>query len=153
MTLPACASIKEELTTINGSFNNLMEKFKIKGSKLSYQETYPSDFSICGEKGELRNSEGKTHFIFNFSDKKYKGKESQFKELFEKIFKQLDGLLKKTHYYKLTTGDDTNTYNFYEAGTTNLTSGNSIQLSFSYGDSDDDEEPNLSISISFDHKN
>ena len=51
--LPACKTIKTELTEINNSFDSIVEKFKSKEDKISLVKTYFSDFSICGEKGKI----------------------------------------------------------------------------------------------------
>ena len=53
--LPACKTIKTELTTINNSFDSIVEKFKSKEDKISLVKTYFSDFSICGEKGKIKD--------------------------------------------------------------------------------------------------
>ena len=66
--LPDCKTIKKELTEVNKSFDNIVEKFKSSEDKVSLVKTYFSDFSICDEKGKIKDYGRNIEFIFYFTE-------------------------------------------------------------------------------------
>src|SRR6187397_2132854 len=87
--LPDCKTIKKELAEINNSFDNIVEKFKSKEDKVSLVKTYFSDFSICNEKGKIKDYGRNIEFIFYFTDAYYKGSRLEFRNFYKKIFKKI----------------------------------------------------------------
>ncbi len=87
--LPACKTIDKEFAAINNSFDNIVEKFKTKEDKISLVKTYFSDFSICGEKGKIKDYGKNVEFGFHFTDAYYSGKRDEFKHFYKKILKKL----------------------------------------------------------------
>jgi hypothetical protein len=65
--LPGCKTIKKELAEVNNSFDNIVSKFKFKEDKVSLIKTYSSEFSICGEKGKIKDYGRNIEFIFYFT--------------------------------------------------------------------------------------
>ena len=84
--LPACKTIKNELAAINNSFENIVEKFKSKEDKVSLVKTYFSEFSICSEKGKIKDYGRNIEFIFYFTDAYYKGSRIEFRDFYKRIF-------------------------------------------------------------------
>ena len=78
--LPDCNTINKELTAINNSFDNIVEKFKSKEDKISLVKTYFSEFSICGEKGKIKDYGRNVEFIFDFTDAYYQGTRHEFRD-------------------------------------------------------------------------
>jgi len=62
--LPDCKTIKKELAEVHNSFDNIVEKFRSKEDKVSFVKTYFSDFSICSEKGKIKDYGRNIEFIF-----------------------------------------------------------------------------------------
>jgi hypothetical protein len=147
---PSCKTIKTELTTINNSFDSIVEKFKSKEDKISLVKTYFSDFSICGEKGKIKDYGRKVEFAFKFTDADYKGGKEQFNALFEKILKELTGVFGMINYYKLSGQSEGKSRIFYELGKDISTSKRVIRLLLSYKDPVDDTET-YSVSLTFEY--
>ena len=147
---PACKTIKTELTAINNSFDSIVEKFKSKEDKISLVKTYFSDFSICGEKGKIKDYGRKVEFIFKFTDADYKGGKEEFNVLFEKLLKELTGVFAMIYYFKLYGQDEGKSRIFYEMGKDISTSKRIIRLLLSYKDPVDDTET-YSVSLIFEY--
>src|ERR1700752_1794109 len=99
--LPDCKTIKKELTEVNKSFDNIVEKFKSKEDKVSLVKTYFSNFSICSEKGKIKDYGRNIEFIFYFTDAYYKGGRIEFRDFYKKIFKKLKDEFAAPHVYKV----------------------------------------------------
>jgi len=148
--LPACKTIKTELTEINNSFDSIVEKFKSKEDKISLVKTYFSDFSICGEKGKIKDYGRKVEFGFKFTDADYKGGKEEFKALFEKILRELNDVFGMIYYFKLSGQSEGKSRIFYELGKDISTSKRVIRLMLSYKDPVDDTET-YSVSLIFEY--
>src|SRR4026208_1776220 len=98
---PSCKTIKTELTAINNSFDSIVEKFKSKEDKISLVKTYFSEFSVCGEKGKIKDYGRNVEFIFYFTDAYYKGSRYEFRDFYKRIFKKLKDEFAATHVYKI----------------------------------------------------
>src|SRR6187397_1429438 len=82
--LPHCKTINKELTEVNHSFDNIVERFKSKEDKISLVKTYFSEFSICGEKGKIKDYGRNIEFIFYFTDAYYHGTRLEFRDFYKK---------------------------------------------------------------------
>ena len=114
--LPHCKTINKELTEVNHSFDNIVEKFKSKEDKVSLVKTYFSDFSICGEKGKIKDYGRNVEFIFYFTDAYYQGTRLEFRDFYKKIFKKLKEEFAATHVYKISKEQSAKSSYFYEKG-------------------------------------
>jgi len=132
--LPACQTIKTELTAINNSFDNIVEKFKSKEDKVSLVKTYFSDFSICSEKGKIKDYGRNIEFIFNFTDAYYKGSRLEFRDFYKKVFKKLKDEFATTHVYKVSKEQSGKSSYFYEKDKEMTSSKRNIKLLLSYKD-------------------
>jgi hypothetical protein len=112
--LPDCKTIKKELAEINNSFDNIIEKFKSKEDKVSLVKTYFSEFSICNEKGKIKDYGRNIEFIFYFTDAYYKGSRVEFRDFYKKIFKKLKDVFDSTHVYKVSKEQSGKSSYFYE---------------------------------------
>src|SRR5215204_2842920 len=148
--LPECKTIRKELADINHSFDNIVEKFKSKEDKVSLVKTYFSDFSICDEKGKIKDYGRSIEFIFNFTDAYYKGDRLGFRDFYKKIFKKLKEEFAATHVYKVTKEESAKSGYFYEKDKEMTSSKRNIKLSLSYKDPVD-ETTAYSISLIFEY--
>ena len=148
--LPGCKSIILELAEVNNSFDNIVEKFKSKEDKISLIKTYFSDFSICGENGKIKDYGKNVEFIFYFNDLNYKGGKDEFRDFFEKLFKEANGFFKTTHQYILSELESSRSYYFFETGKDISNSKRMIRLVLTYEDPND-ESTALSVSLIFEY--
>lgn len=148
--LPDCKAIKKELTEVNKSFDNIVEKFKSKEDKVSLVKTYFSDFSICSEKGKIKDYGRNIEFIFYFTDAYYKGSRLEFRDFYKKIFKKLKEEFATTHIYKVSKEGSGKSSYFYEKNKEMTSSKRNIKLLLSYKDPVD-ETTAYSVSLVFDY--
>ena len=148
--LPECKTIKKELREINNSFDNIVEKFKSKEDKISLVKTYFSDFSICGEKGRIKDYGRSVEFIFNFTDAYYNGNRLKFRDYYKKIFKKLKEEFAATHVYKVSKEESVKSGYFYEKDKGMTSSRKNIKLVLSYKDPVD-ETTAYSVSLTFEY--
>ena len=148
--LPSCKNVKEKLAQVNASFDRIVEKFAAKEDKVSLIKTYFSDFSICGQKGKIKDYGRKIEFIFLFSDADYKGGRNQFRDFYKKIFKKLKDEFAKSHVYKIAKDSSAKSSYFYEMGKDIASSKKNIKLLLAYKDPTD-ETTAYSVSIIFEY--
>jgi hypothetical protein len=148
--LPDCKTIKKELAEINNSFDHIVEKFKSKEDKVSLVKTYFSDFSICNEKGKIKDYGRNIEFIFYFTDAYYKGSRVEFRDFYKKIFKKLKHVFDSTHVYKISKEQSGKSSYFYEKDKEMTSSKRNIKLSLSYKDPVD-ETTAYSVSLIFEY--
>jgi hypothetical protein len=148
--LPSCSSIQSELITIKNSFDNIVEKFKSKEDKISLIKTYFSEFSICDQKGKIKDYGKNVEFSFFYTDADYKGGKGEFFSHFERIFRSLTEIFVPTHYIRFSESDAGRSYFFYETGKDISTSKRIIRLSVSYLDPVDETEA-YSVSLIFEY--
>jgi hypothetical protein len=148
--LPDCKTINKELTEVNNSFNNIVEKFKSKEDKVSLVKTYFSDFSICDEKGKIKDYGRNIEFIFYFTDSYYKGTRYEFRDFYKKIFKKIKHEFAATHVYKISKEQAGKSSYFYEKDKDITSSKRNIKLLLSYKDPVD-EATAYSVSLIFDY--
>ena len=148
--LPDCKTIKKELAAVNNSFDNIVEKFKTKEDKISLVKTYFSDFSICGEKGKIKDYGRNVEFIFNFTDAYYNGSRLEFRDFYKKIFKKLKEEFAATHVYKVSKEESGKSSYFYEKDKEMTSSRRNIKLLLSYKDPVD-ETTAYSVSLIFEY--
>jgi hypothetical protein len=148
--LPECKTIGTELNAVNNSFDNIVEKFKSKEDKVSLVKTYFSDFSICGEKGKIKDYGRNVEFIFYFTDAYYKGSRYEFRDFYKKIFKKLKHEFTSTHVYKIAKEQTGKSSYFYEKDKGITTSKKNIKLLLSYKDPLD-ETTTYSVSLIFEY--
>jgi len=148
--LPECETIKNELTSVNNSFDNIVNKFKSKEDKISLIKTYFSDFSICGEKGKIKDYGRNIEFIFYFTEAYYKGSRYGFRDFYKKIFKKLKDEFAATHVYKITKEQSAKSSYFYEKDKDITSSKRNIKLLLSYKDPVD-ETTAYSVSLIFEY--
>ena len=148
--LPDCKTIKKELAAVNNSFDNIVEKFKTREDKISLVKTYFSDFSICGEKGKIKDYGRNVEFIFNFTDAYYNGSRLEFRDFYKKIFKKLKEEFAATHVYKVSKEESSKSSYFYEKDKEITSSRRNIKLVLSYKDPVD-ETTAYSVSLIFEY--
>ena len=148
--LPDCKTINKELATINHSFDNIVERFKSKEDKISLIKTYFSDFSICSEKGKIKDYGRNVEFIFLFTDAYYKGSRYEFRDFYKKIFKKLKEEFATTHIYKVSKEESGKSCYFYEKDKEMTASKRNIRLLLSYKDPVD-ETTVYSVSLIFEY--
>ncbi|HET6766593.1 MAG TPA: hypothetical protein VFH08_04315 [Chitinophagaceae bacterium] len=148
--LPSCVSLKKELREVKRSFANIVEKFKSKEDKVSLIKTYFSDFSICGEKGKIKDYGRNVEFNFSFNDGYYKGGKDEFRTFFEKMVAEANDVFERTHYYKISDEDAGQSCYFYETGKDISSSKKMIRILLSYKDAIDDTEA-YSVSVAFEY--
>ena len=148
--LPDCKSIIIELAAINNSFDNIVGKFKSKEDKISLIKTYFSDFSICGEKGKIKDYGRNIEFIFYFTDAYYKGSRVEFRDFYKRVFKKLKKEFAATHVYKVSKEQSNKSGYFYEKDKEMTSSKRNIKLLLSYKDPVD-ETTAYSVSLIFDY--
>ena len=148
--LPDCKTIKKELTEVNKSFDNIVEKFKSSEDKVSLVKTYFSDFSICSEKGKIKDYGRNIEFIFNFTEAYYKGSRLEFKDFYKKMFKKLKDEFAITHAYKISKEQSAKSSYFYEKDKGMTSSKRNIKLLLSYKDPVD-ETTAYSVSLVFEY--
>jgi len=146
--LPLCKTINKELTAINNSFDKIVEKFKSKEDKISLVKTYFSEFSICGEKGKIKDYGRSVEFSFYYREDNYKGGKDEFTVFFEKIFKELNGVFGLSHTYKFVEEDNSIAYYFYEREKDITSSKQMIRLLLLYKDPQTEA---LSVSLIFEY--
>jgi hypothetical protein len=148
--LPDCRSIKKELAEVNNSFDNIVEKFRSKEDKVSLVKTYFSDFSICDEKGKIKDYGRNVEFIFYFTDAYYHGTRIEFRDFYKKIFKKLKEQFAATHVYKVSKEEPGKSGYFYERDKEMTTSKRNIKLLLSYKDPVD-ETTAYSVALIFEY--
>ena len=148
--LPHCNTINKELTEVNHSFDNIVEKFKSKEDKVSLVKTYFSEFSICGEKGKIKDYGRNVEFIFYFTDAYYKGSRVEFRDFYKKIFKKLKEEFAATHVYKVSKEESGKSSYFYEKDKEMTSSRRNIKLLLSYKDPVDETTAYL-VSLIFEY--
>lgn len=148
--LPDCNTIKKELAEVHNSFDNIVEKFKSKEDKISLVKTYFSDFSICSEKGKIKDYGRNIEFIFNFTDAYYKGGRLAFRDYYKRIFKKLKDEFAATHIYKVSKDQSGKSGYFYEKDKEMTSSKRNIKLLLSYEDPVD-ETTAYSVSLVFEY--
>jgi len=148
--LPHCKTINKELTEVNHSFDNIVEKFKSKEDKISLVKTYFSEFSICGEKGKIKDYGRNIEFIFYFTDAYYHGTRLEFRDFYKKIFKKLKEEFAATHVYKVSKEESGKSSYFYEKDKEMTSSRRNIKLLLSYKDPVD-ETTAYSVSLIFEY--
>ena len=147
--LPDC-KINKELTTIHNSFDDIVAKFKFKEDKMSLIKTYSSEFSICSEKGKIKDYGKNVEFGFRFSDADYKASRDDYKGLYKKILKKLKGEFGVTHSYKSVKDESGKSCYFYEKEKSITSSKKNIKLVLSYKDAMDETEA-YSVSLFFEY--
>ncbi len=148
--LPDCKTIKKELAEVNNSFDSIVEKFRSKEDKVSLVKTYFSDFSICTEKGKIKDYGRNIEFIFNFTDAYYKGSRIEFRNFYKRIFKKIKAEFAATHFYKISKEQSAKSSYFYEKGKEMTSSKRNIKLLLSYKDPVDATTA-YSVSLIFDY--
>ena len=148
--LPHCKTINKELTEVNNSFDNIVGKFKSREDTISLVKTYFSDFSICGEKGKIKDYGRNVEFIFYFTDGYYKGTRLAFRDFYKKIFKKLKEEFAATHVYKVSKDDSGKSGYFYEKEKEMTSSRKNIKLLLSYKEPVD-ESTAYSVSLIFEY--
>jgi len=148
--LPECKTIDTALNAVKNSFDNIVEKFKSKEDKVSLVKTYFSDFSICGEKGKIKDYGRNVEFIFYFTDAYYKGSRNEFRDFYKKIFKKLKHEFAETHVYKIAKEQAGKSSYFYEKDKVITSSRRNIKLLLSYKDPLD-ETTTYSVSLIFEY--
>lgn len=148
--LPGCKTIHKELTEVSNSFDHIVEKFKSKEDKVSLVKTYFSDFSICGEKGKIKDYGRNIEFIFYFTDAYYKGGRFDFRDFYKKMFKKIKKKFAATHAYKISKEQASKSSYFYERDKGMTSSKRNIKLSLSYKDPVD-ETTAYSVSLIFEY--
>ena len=53
--LPGCKNIKDKLVQVSNAFDNIVSRFASKEDKVSLIKTYTSDFSLCEQKGKIKD--------------------------------------------------------------------------------------------------
>ena len=148
--LPECKTLNQELTEVNNSFDNIVLRFKSKEDKVSLVKTYFSDFRICDQNGKIKDYGKNVEFIFYFDDLNYKGGKDEFRNLFEKLFREVDGFFKTSHQYKLSEMDASHSCYFYETGKDISTSKRMIRLVLTNEDPNDTTSA-FSVSLIFEY--
>ena len=148
--LPDCKTIKKEIAEINNSFDNIVEKFKSNEDKVSFVKTYFSDFSICGEKGKIKDYGRSIEFIFYFTDAYYKGSRLEFRNFYKRVFKKIKEEFAATHVYKISKEQSAKSSYFYEKGKEMTSSKRNIKLLLSYKDPVD-KTTAYSVSLVFEY--
>jgi hypothetical protein len=148
--LPGCKTIEKELAEVNHSFDDIVETFKSKEDKVSLVKTYFSDFSICNEKGKIKDYGRNIEFIFYFTDANYKGSRIQFRNFYKKIFKKLKEEFAGTLVYKVSKEEYGKSSYFYEKDKEMTSSKRNIKLLLSYKDPVD-ETTAYSVSLVFEY--
>jgi hypothetical protein len=148
--LPDCKTIKKELAEVHNSFDNIVEKFKSKEDKVSLVKTYFSDFSICSEKGKIKDYGRNIEFIFSFTDAYYKGNRFEFRDFYKRVFKKLKKEFAATHVYKISKEQSGKSSYFYEKDKGMTSSKRNIKLLLSYKDPVD-ETTAYSVSLTFEY--
>lgn len=148
--LPGCKTIKKEIAEVNKSFDNIIEKFKSKEDKVSLVKTYFSDFSICGEKGKIKDYGRNIEFIFYFTDAYYSGSRLEFRNFYKRAFKKIKHEFAATHVYKISKEQSAKSSYFYEKDKEMTSSKRNIKLLLSYKDPVD-ETTAYSVSLVFEY--
>ena len=148
--LPGCVTIRNELTTVNNSFDNIVNRFKSKEDKVSLVKTYFSEFSICDVKGKIKDYGKNVEFRFYFSETDYKGKRDDFKDFYKKILKKLKEEFSVTHIYRSVKDETGKSCLFYEKDKDITSSKRNIKLVLSYKDPTDETQA-YSVSLIFEY--
>lgn len=148
--LPRCDSIREKLAQINQSFDRLVEKFATGEDKISLIKTYFTGFTICEEKGKIKDYGRNIDFIFIFSDAVYTGGRHEFRDFYKKIFKRVREEFRATHIYKVSKEKSAKSSYFFEKGKEIAASKTNIKLSLAYKDPVD-EATAYSVSLVFEY--
>ena len=147
--LQACDSITKQFAAIKDSYDKMVATFKTEKDLLS-TNGYKSDFSICGEKGELTEYSTEAKFKFSYGNYKYKGGKEEYLALFEKFFTSLNEVFGASLKYEKTEKDTYMFYEFYEKGKFSLASKKKIELWFSFK-KESDAKNNYFITLTFEH--
>ena len=148
--LPDCKTIKKEIAEVHISFDNIVEKFKSKEDKVSLVKTYFSEFSICSEKGKIKDYGRNIEFIFYFTDAYYNGSRLEFRNFYKRIFKKIKDEFATTHVYKISKEQSGKSSYFYEKDKGMTSSKRNIKLLLSYKDPVD-ETTAYSVSLTFEY--
>ena len=148
--LPRCKNIREKLSRVNDSFESIVSTFASKEDKISLIKTYFSDFSICEEKGKIKDYGRNVEFIFVFSDGDYKGSRNDFRDFYKKVFKKIKNEFDSSHVYKISKEQSSKSCYFYEKNKEITTSKRNIKLLLAYKDPVD-EITAYSVSLIFDY--
>ena len=147
---PDCKSISTEFAAVNNSFDNIVEKFKSKEDKVSLVKTYFSEFSICGEKGKIKDYGKNVEFGFHFTDAYYKGNRNEFKHFYKKILRKLKEAFGSSHVYRSVKDESGKSCYFYEKDREITASKRNIKLVLSYKDAMDETQA-YSVSLFFEY--
>lgn len=150
ISLPDCNTINKEFTAINNSFDNIVEKFKSKEDKISLVKTYFSDFSICGEKGKIKDYGKNVEFGFHFTDAFYNGKRDEFRHFYKKVLKKIKEAFGPSHVYRSVKDESGKSCYFYEKDREITSSKRNIKLVLSYKDPLDETQA-YSVSLLFEY--
>lgn len=148
--LPACKTINTEFAAINNSFDNIVEKFKSKEDKISLVKTYFSEFSICGEKGKIKDYGKNVEFGFHFTDAYYKGRRDEFKNFYKKILRKLKVEFGGSHVYRSVKDESGKSCYFFEKEKEITSSKRNIKLVLSYKDPMDETQA-YAVSLFFEY--
>ena len=148
--LPGCVTIRNELTTVNNSFDNIVNRFKSKEDKISLVKTYFSEFSICNEKGKIKDYGKNVEFRFYFTETDYEGKRDDFKDFYKKILRKLKDEFSITHIYRSVKDETGKSCLFYEKDKDITSSKRNIKLVLSYKDPTDETQA-YSVSLIFEY--
>lgn len=148
--LPHCKTIETELATVHQSFDNIVNTFKSKEDKISLIKTYFSEFSICGEKGKIKDYGRSIEFAFYFTDGDYSGSRYNFRDFHKKIFKHIKEEFGATHTYKISKDSSAKSCYFYEKNKAITSSKRNIKLLLSYKDPVD-ESAAYSVALIFEY--
>jgi hypothetical protein len=117
---------------------------------MSLIKTYSSEFSICGEKGKIKDYGKNVEFGFRFSDADYKASRDDFKGFYKKILKKLKDEFGSTHVSRSVKNESGKSCYFYERDKQITTSKRNIKLVLSYKDAMDETEA-YSVSLFFEY--
>ncbi len=148
--LPHCKTIETELATVHHNFDSIVSKFKSKEDKISLIKTYFSEFSICGEKGKIKDYGRSIEFAFYYSDGSYSGNRKDFRDFYKKIFKHIKKEFDITHTYKISKDSSAKSCYFYERNKAITSSKKNIKLLLSYKDPVD-ETAAYSVALIFEY--
>src|SRR6187401_440123 len=132
--LPDCKTVKKEIAEVHNSFDNIVEKFRSKEDKVSLVKTYFSDFSICSEKGKIKDY----------------GRSIEFMNFYKRVFKKLKDEFATTHVYKVSKEQSAKSSYFYEKDKGMTSSKRNIKLLLSYKDPVD-KTTAYSVSLIFEY--
>ncbi len=148
--LPDCNHIKDRLAQVGDSFDRIVESFASKEDKMSLVKTYFSEFSICEQKGKIKDYGKNIEFIFSFTDADYKGNRTAFRDFYKRVFKKVKEEFASTHVYKVSKEESSKSSYFYEKDKEMSSSKRNIKLLLAYKDPED-QSTAYSVSLIFDY--